>query len=207
MVQRRYKQKSEYALSKKLRRRFYKAAAIATVIYVMLSLTKFYGQYDFLSYDLAIIWAVFLICYTSFKEIIRWNHVSDNEYYNGELWAALVIAGLFWMIIWNAGRALIFHLPRLPVPEDYIAAAIETLVLYTLSTTSSYLYKNKGRIGMEVEERIQEGERLIEPKRTAPKIKIAVAKQTYARGNQKTKIILAKSPPPRGKKSKNLEEA
>ncbi|MDO8536990.1 MAG: hypothetical protein Q7R94_01970, partial [bacterium] len=40
-------------------------------------------------------------------------------------------------------REWLFRLPHLPFPEDYTAATIETIVLYTLSIVSSFLYRYK----------------------------------------------------------------
>lgn len=141
----RYKRKNAYALSRQLRRRFYKGAAIATLLYVILSLVKFHGQLSYLPYELAIIWAVFLLCYSSLKEVLRWNGVDDAKAFHGETWVALVIIGALWMILWNIGRVWIFHLTQIPFPEDYEAATVETIVLYTLSVTSSFLYKSRYR--------------------------------------------------------------
>jgi hypothetical protein len=129
------------ALRIRLKRRFYKGAAIATISYVALSLIKFHGQYSDLPSELAIIWAVFLLCYTTTKEIFRWSDVGDTEIYHGELWMGVLLAGAAWMIAWNIGRIWIYHLPRIPFPSDYESATIETIVLYTLSIASSYLYK------------------------------------------------------------------
>lgn len=143
MPLRRYKRKSAYALSGQWRLRFYKGAAFATLAYVVLSLIKFHGQLSYLDYELAVIWAVSLLCYTSFKEVLRWNDVNDTNAYNGELWAGIVVGGALWMIIWNIVRAWAFNLPRMPLPTDYIAATAETIVLYTISVISSFLYKNK----------------------------------------------------------------
>lgn len=141
----RHKRKTADARSRALRRRFYQGAAAATVAYVALSLVKFHGEFEYLSYELAVIWAVFLLCYTTFREVVRWNE-SDTQSYRGELWAALVVGAAYWMIIWNIMRAWVFHLPTLPFPAEYGAATIETIVLYTLSAISSFLYKRKAAI-------------------------------------------------------------
>ncbi|GEM_PF-3733315 len=143
MSLRRDKRKNAYALSRELRRRLYKGVAFATLAYVALSLVRFHGRFPYLPYELAIIWAVSLLCYASLKEVFRWNDVGDEEVYHGELWAGLVLAGAAWMIAWNIGRSWIFNLPANPFPEDYGAATAETIVLYTLSIISSFLYKYK----------------------------------------------------------------
>ncbi len=143
MPSRQNKQNKAYVLSKKLRRRFYRGAAVTTLAYVGLSLVSFHGEFSYFPYALAIIWAVFLFCYTSFKEALRWNNASDDEIYHGELWAALLLAGATWMIVWNIVRVWIFRLPSLHFPDDYQAAVLETIVLYTLSVLSSFLYKNR----------------------------------------------------------------
>ena len=144
MPSRQHRRKSPDDLGAKLKRRFYKGAAIATAAYVTLSLIRFHGEYSYLPYALAVIWAVFLLCYTTFKEVIRWSDVGDEEeVYHGEFWAGLVVAGMGWMIGWNIVREWAFHAPSLPLPEDYQAATIETIVLYTLSVISSLLYKHK----------------------------------------------------------------
>lgn len=138
----RYKRKTADARSRALRRRFYQGAAVATVVYVLLSLVKFHGEFEYLSLELAVIWAVFLLCYTTFREVVRWNE-ADTQSYRGELWAALVVGGAYWMIVWNILRAWVFHLPTLPFPAEYGAATIETIVLYTLSSISAFLHKHK----------------------------------------------------------------
>lgn len=142
MPSKRYKRKSAYALSRQLRRRFYIAAAIATTGYVLLSLVKFHAQVSYLSQELAIIWAISLLCYASFREVLRWNDVDDRKH-RGEIWAGLVLVGAIWMVIWNIFRAWILHLPAIPFPGDYVAATGETIVLYTLSTLSSFLYERR----------------------------------------------------------------
>lgn len=143
MSSRQHRRKNADTPSRQLRRRFYKGAAIATVSYVALSLVRFHGEYSYLPYALAVIWAVFLLCYTSFKEVLRWSDAGDEEeVYHGEFWAGLVVGGMAWMIAWNIIREWAFRAPSLPLPEDYQAATIETIVLYTLSTISSLLYKH-----------------------------------------------------------------
>lgn len=137
----RQKRKDADARSRALRRRFYKGAAIATAVYVGLSLIKFHAQLPYLTYELVVIWAVFLLCYASFKEVLRWNDVDDPKSYDGDFWAALVVVGAVWMIVWNIGRVWIFHLGRLEFPHDYTAATIETIVLYTISGISAFLHK------------------------------------------------------------------
>lgn len=139
------RRKHPYTLNKQLRRRFYNGAAIATLVYVLLSLVRFHGQFSYLPYVLAVIWAVFLLCYTTIKEAVRWSDIDDPETYRGELWAGIVIAGAAWMILWNIVRAWIFHLQTIPFPDDYQAAVIETIVLYTLSVISSLIYKYKNK--------------------------------------------------------------
>ena len=143
MPLRHHKRKNTYDLRKRLKRRFYKVAAIATLVYVTLSLIKFHAELHYLPHELGLTWAVFLLCYTSFKELLRWNDVEDTETYRGGLWAALVIGGAIWMIGWNIVRVWAFRLPMLPFPDDYQAATIETIVIYTLSLISSFLYKHK----------------------------------------------------------------
>lgn len=140
MPSRRYKRKSAHDLSKQLRRKFYRVAAIATLVYVALSLVGFHAGL-YVPQILGIMWAVFLLSYTSFKEAIRWNNAGDEEVYRGELWAGLVLTGAVWMIGWNIGRTWFFNLPSVALPDDYEAAVIETIVLYTLSVISSFLYK------------------------------------------------------------------
>ncbi len=147
MPVKRYRRKNASALSTALRRRFYKGAAVATLAYVVLSLISFHGQFSPLPYELAVIWAVFLLCYTTLKEMLRWNDFDDEEVYHGELWAGLVLTGAIWMIGWNIVRAWILHLPRIPFPSDYEGAAIETIVLYTLSIISSYLHRYRRSSG------------------------------------------------------------
>ncbi len=139
----RHKRETADARSRLWRRRFYDGAAIATVLYVVLSIITFHGHLTYLPYELSLTWAVFLLCYTSFKEVLRWNNLNDTEPYRGEMWAGLVLAGALWMIAWNIGREWIFHLPHLPFPMDYEAATIETIVLYTLSIMSSIIYKRR----------------------------------------------------------------
>ncbi|OGY99112.1 MAG: hypothetical protein A2945_05345 [Candidatus Liptonbacteria bacterium RIFCSPLOWO2_01_FULL_52_25] len=136
-----YKHKTPNDLSKRLKRRFYKIAAITTLVYVTLSLIKFHGELSYLPNELAITWAVFLLCYTSFKELLRWNNIEDAATYRGGLWAALVLGGGIWMIAWNIVRAWAFNLPSFPFPAEYQAVTIETIVLYTLSLISASLYK------------------------------------------------------------------
>src|SRR3989344_2142042 len=141
MKKQHYKRKTPNDFSKRLKRRFYKIAAITTLVYVTLSLVKFHGELDYLPQELAIIWAVFLLCYTSFKEMLRWNNIEDTTTYRGGLWAALVMGGAIWMISWNIVRVWAFKLSSLHFPGDYQAATIETIVLYTLSIVSASLYK------------------------------------------------------------------
>ncbi|MDO8504756.1 MAG: hypothetical protein Q7S36_02785 [Candidatus Liptonbacteria bacterium] len=143
MYSRRKKRKTAYAVNKRLRRKLYYGAAIATSVYVVLSLIRFHGEFAYLPYVLALIWAVFLLCYTTIKEVFRWNDAEDKEIYHGELWAGLVLAGAAWMIIWNLARAWIFHQPSIPFPEDYAGATVETIVIYTLSIISSFAHKYK----------------------------------------------------------------
>ncbi|MEK9179824.1 MAG: hypothetical protein AAB897_00190 [Patescibacteria group bacterium] len=142
-----------HELSKRLRRRFYKGAAVATLAYVTLSLVSFHGELENLPFILAVIWAVFILCYTTFKEVLRWSDAGEEEIYHGEFWASLVIAGAAWMIAWNIGRAWFFHLAPLHFPEDYQAAAVETIALYTLSTISSFLYKYQKLRNLDARER------------------------------------------------------
>jgi hypothetical protein len=140
------KRKTTYDSNKNLKRRFYKGAAIATLVYVTLSLIKFHGQFPYFPYELTTTWAVFLLCYTSFKEMLRWNDIDDGETYHGGLWTLLVLGGAIWMITWDVIRTLGFHLPSIPFPDDYQAATIEAIVLYTLSIISSLVYKqNKAK--------------------------------------------------------------
>ncbi|HUZ92447.1 MAG TPA: hypothetical protein VNG29_00415 [Candidatus Paceibacterota bacterium] len=143
MPARRNKRNDAYALSRQLRRRLYNGVAVATLAYVVLSLIRFHGQFPYLSYELAIIWAIFLLCYATIKEVLRWSGEHEEETYHSELWAIIVLAGAAWMIGWNILRTWFLHLPSIPFPEDYEAAVIETMVLYTLSIISSSLY-NKG---------------------------------------------------------------
>lgn len=140
---RRNKRANAYAADGQLRKRLYKGAAIATLGYVGLSLVSFYGQFPHFPYALSVIWAVSLICYTSLKEIFRWNDAEDTGVYHGELWAGIVLAGALWMILWNVGREWIFHMPSIPFPGDYTGATLETIVLYTLSVVSAFLHKSK----------------------------------------------------------------
>src|SRR5579862_8608645 len=109
-AQRRNKRKSRSELTQRLKRRFYKGAATATLIYVILSLIKFHGQFQYLPYELTVTWAVFLLCYTTLKEVLRWNDVNDEEIYHGELWAGLLLAGATWMLVWNLVRTWSLHL-------------------------------------------------------------------------------------------------
>lgn len=136
-----HKHKTTHDFSKRLKRRFYKIAAIATLVYVTLSLVKFHGELSYLPQELGITWAVFLLCYTSFKEMLRWNNIEDAATYRGGLWAALILGGGIWMISWNIARVWAFSLPSLSFPGEYQAAVIETIVLYTLSLISAALYK------------------------------------------------------------------
>ena len=143
MKKQHYKRKTPNDFSKRLKRRFYRIAAITTLVYVTLSLIKFHGELDYLPHELAITWAVFLLCYTSFKELLRWNDIQDATTYRGGLWAALVLGGGIWMVSWNIVRVWAFNLPSIPFPEEYQTATIETIVLYTLSLISASLYKYK----------------------------------------------------------------
>src|SRR6266481_5758815 len=147
MVQRRHKRKNAYARTHELKLRFYKGAAIATSIYVVLSLIKFHGQYTYLPYELAVTWAVFLFCYATFKEVLRWNDGSEEETYYGELWMMILLSGAAWILVWNLVRVWVFSLPSIPFPEDYEAATLETIILYTLSVISSFLYKYNKAVG------------------------------------------------------------
>src|SRR3989344_4785187 len=146
MKKQHYKRKTPNDFSKRLKRRFYRIAAITTLVYVTLSLIKFHGELDYLPHELAITWAVFLLCYTSFKELLRWNDIEDATTYRGGLWAALVMGGAIWMISWNIIRVWALNLPSLHFPGEYQAATIETIVLYTLSIVSASLYKYKKTI-------------------------------------------------------------
>lgn len=134
------------AQSRQLRRRLYKGAAIATLVYVALSIINFLLQFNALPYELAIIWAVVVICYATFREALRWNNLDDTNY-PGEFWAGLVVAGAIFMIAWNIGRGWLFRLPRIVFPQDYEAAVIEMIVLYTLSSISSFIYGRRSMRG------------------------------------------------------------
>lgn len=130
------------ARSKQLRRRLYAGAAIATFAYAALSIVNFLLQLTSLPYELAVVWAVVIICYATFREALRWNDIDDSNY-PGEFWAGFVVAGGIFMIAWNIGREWFFRLPYFAFPQDYEAAMIETIVLYTLSGISSFIYTRK----------------------------------------------------------------
>jgi amino acid permease len=130
------------ARSKQLRRRLYRGAAITTFVYVVLSIVNFLFQLTSIPYELAIIWAVVIICYATFREALRWNNIDDTNY-PGEFWAGFVVAGAVFMIAWNIGRQWIFRLPYFIFPQEYEAAVIETIVLYTLSGISSFIHERK----------------------------------------------------------------
>lgn len=127
------------ARSRQLRRRLYRGAAIATLVYVALSIVNFLLQLTALPYELAVIWTVVIICYATFREVLRWNNLDDTNY-PGEFWAGLVVAGGIFMIAWNIGREWLFRLPHIAFPQDYEAAVIETIALYTLSGISSFVH-------------------------------------------------------------------
>src|SRR3989344_4030795 len=116
-------------LSRRLKRRFYKGAAAATLIYVALSLLRFPGEIPYLPYMLAVVWAVFILCYTTFKEVLKWNDLNDkeSEAYHGEFWASVILAGAGWMIMWNIVREWVFNVQSHPFPEDYQAVVVETI--------------------------------------------------------------------------------
>jgi hypothetical protein len=187
---RRNKRKNADALSKQLRRRFYKGAAIATTAYVVLSLIKFHGQLSDLPSQLAIIWAVFLVCYTTFKEVLRWNDVGDVDIYHGELWAGVVLAGAAWMITWNIVRSWVFNLEKIPFPSDYESAVIETIVIYVLSIGSSFLHKYRrveGRSHQKTHARIAQREMKPFVAATGDLVKADAARDS------KVKAVLAKT--------------
>ncbi|MDP2599026.1 MAG: hypothetical protein Q8P49_04300 [Candidatus Liptonbacteria bacterium] len=201
MPSRRNKRKNAYALSK-LRSRLYKGVAATTLIYVVLSIVRFHGEFSYLPYILAIIWAVSLLCYTSLKEVLRWNDVGETDVYHGELWASVVVAGAAWMIIWNVVRAWIFNLPTIAFPEDYEAVTIETIVLYTLSIISSFLYKYKNAIGQPMRQQVRgkssRSKHHVAAKNTFPGAEPASVQAMPAKSvqNPDVQIVLTKSPPP-----------
>lgn len=198
----RYKRKSADALSRQLRRRFYIGSAIATCTYVALSIIKFYARVSYLAQELAIIWSVFLLCYTSFREVLRWNNVNDAEKHHGEIWVGIVLAGGAWMFLWNIGRSWFFRLPTVPFPEDYVVAIAETLVLYTLSSISSFLYRYKHK---KSRAHRQAGASNIRNKHADAKEKTSIAVQAVPAAeiapNSEPETVLTVSPPPEAKEN------
>src|SRR6266478_3265080 len=104
----RHKKLTADARSKQLRRRLYTGAAITTLAYVALSIVNFLFQLTSIPYELAIIWAVVIICYATFREALRWNNIDDSNY-PGEYWAGLIVVGAAFMIAWNIGRQWIYN--------------------------------------------------------------------------------------------------
>lgn len=200
MQSKRYKRKTAYALSRQLRRRFYIGAAIATSTYVLLSLVKFHAQVTYLANELAIIWAVSLLCYTSLREILRWNAIDEREH-RGEIWAAVVVAGALWMMAWNMFRTWILHLSAYPFPEDYLGATAETIVLYTISVLSSFLYKyKKRRAGQHAHKRMH-GKAEVVISKSAPATKSEQAEKPVK--VPEVSMVLTKSPPSEEKENQN----
>jgi hypothetical protein len=126
---------------------------------------------------------------------LRWNDVDDEDAYRGELWVWIVLLGAVWMIAWNIVHSWMFNTESIPFPEDYESVAIETLVLYTLSTASYFFYRYN-KVVHQPEHHRRRGRTIAReqaPQQTAAVAQNALASSKPAQ-NPTPEVILTKAP-------------
>ncbi|MDO8516247.1 MAG: hypothetical protein Q7S28_03290, partial [bacterium] len=124
----------------------------------------------------------------------RWNDLGDDEIYHGEMWTAVVLAGWVWMMAWNFARTWLFKVESIEFPEDYQFAAMETIVMYTLSAISSFLHKYKAAPAAKPKH--HKAHKAVHHAESPIEVPSGILEALPAKGPSKGDVILVKSPAP-----------